>query len=185
MRDYLQKNGYRVVLTREPGGTPAGDRIRKILLDQRSELSPWCELFLYLADRANNIEYVIKPGLKQGVVVISDRYFDSTIAYQGAGRHIPFETLIKIRNLAPFNLMPDITVLIDLPVEVGLSRLKNLDRLEGEAMEFHKRVRGMYLKIAEIEKERFLVIDGTLSVEEIHNKIKERIAALLKVREDT
>jgi len=173
------------VLTREPGGTSSGKRIREILLDKKSELSPWCELSLYLADRANNLEYVIKPNLEQGNIVISDRYFDSTIAYQGAGRRIPFETIMELRKLPAFSLLPDITILLDLPVEVGLSRLKSLDRLEGEAMEFHKRVREMYLKIADMERERFLVINGTLPVEKIHDKIRERIEEMLKIREET
>lgn len=170
--DFFQSKKMECVLTHEPGGTDISEKIRELLLDNMNkEMFPLTELFLYFASRSQHTSQKIKPALETGHIVISDRYFDSSIAYQGEGRSIPKKTLIEINNFATSGLIPQITFLIDLPVEVGLERLSKKDRIEEEAVEFHDRVRGAYLTLARENPERIKILDGTKSVENIHKEI--------------
>ena len=170
--DFFQNKKMECVLTHEPGGTPISERIREILLDKKCrEMNPLTELFLYFASRSQHTGEKIKPLLKQGTIVISDRYFDSSIAYQGEGRSIPLKTIMEINQFATGGLIPQITFLIDLPVETGLSRIKTRDRIEEEALEFHNRVRGAYLTLARENHDRIKIIDGTKGVDDIHKEI--------------
>ena len=170
--DFFQSKKMECELTHEPGGTIISEKIRKILLDnQNKEMSSLTELFLYFASRSQHTSEKIKPLLKSGTIVISDRYYDSTIAYQGEGRSIPQKTLIEINSFATGGLIPHLTFLIDLPAEIGLSRIKNRDRIEDETMDFHNRVRGAYLTMARENPDRIKIIDGAKDIEDIHKEI--------------
>jgi dTMP kinase len=176
---WLEQEGETVVLSREPGGTELGKDLRKILLGHETgAISPRAEALLYAADRAHHVFSVIRPGLDRGDVVITDRYFDSSAAYQGAGRVLNPSEVARISRWATESLYPTLTILIDVPAVIGLARLKSLDRLEAEPREFHERVRQEFLQIALMDPERYLVIDGTQSVEEIHTEIIARVAEL-------
>jgi dTMP kinase len=176
---WLEQEGETVVLSREPGGTELGKDLRKILLGHETgAISPRAEALLYAADRAHHVFSVIRPGLDRGDVVITDRYFDSSAAYQGAGRVLNPSEVARISRWATESLYPTLTILIDVPAVIGLARLKSLDRLEAEPTEFHERVRQEFLQIALMDPERYLVVDGTQSVEEIHTEIIARVAEL-------
>lgn len=183
IREWCEERGREVVQSFEPGGTEFGKEIREIVLHSRGHITPRSEALLYAADRAHNIATVVRPALERGAVVIQDRYFDSSVAYQGAGRVLD---AVQIRDLslwATENLKPHLTVLLDLDPEVSRDRLnadnKRFDRLESEALDFHARVRQAYLDIANAEPERFLVIDATLPREEIRDRILERLGTLI------
>ncbi len=179
LAQWLEKEGETVLLSREPGGTELGKDLRKILLGHETgDISPRAEALLYAADRAHHVYAVIRPALDRGEVVISDRYFDSSTAYQGAGRVLNPTEVARISRWATESLYPTITVLIDLPAEIGLSRLQSRDRLEAESNDFHERVRQEYLQIAMMDPERYFVVDGTQSVEEINTQITARVAEL-------
>ncbi len=176
---WLEQEGETVVLSREPGGTELGKDLRKILLGHETGvISPRAEALLYAADRAHHVFSVIRPGLDRGDVVITDRYFDSSAAYQGAGRVLNPSEVARISRWATESLYPTLTILIDVPATIGLARLKSLDRLEAEPTEFHERVRQEFLQIAMMDPERYLVVDGTQTVEEIHTEIIVRVAEL-------
>ena len=176
---WLEQEGETVVLSREPGGTELGKDLRKILLGHETgAISPRAEALLYAADRAHHVFSVIRPGLDRGDVVITDRYFDSSAAYQGAGRVLNPSEVARISRWATESLYPTLTILIDVPATIGLARLKSRDRLEAEPREFHERVRQEFLQIALMDPERYLVVDGTQSVEEIHAEIIARVAEL-------
>ncbi|CAN2169342.1 enterobactin exporter EntS [Candidatus Nanopelagicaceae bacterium] len=176
---WLEQEGETVVLSREPGGTELGKDLRKILLGHETgAISPRAEALLYAADRAHHVFSVIRPGLDRGDVVITDRYFDSSAAYQGAGRVLNPSEVARISRWATESLYPTLTILIDVPATIGLARLKSLDRLEAEPTEFHERVRQEFLQIAMMDPERYLVVDGTQTVEEIHTEIIARVAEL-------
>jgi dTMP kinase len=176
---WLEQEGETVLLSREPGGTELGKDLRKILLGHETgAISPRAEALLYAADRAHHVFSVIRPGLDRGDVVITDRYFDSSAAYQGAGRVLNPSEVARISRWATESLYPTLTILIDVPAVIGLARLKSLDRLEAEPREFHERVRQEFLQIALMDPERYLVVDGTQSVEEIHTEIIARVAEL-------
>jgi dTMP kinase len=176
---WLEQEGETVVLSREPGGTILGKDLRKILLGHETgAISPRAEALLYAADRAHHVFSVIRPGLDRGDVVITDRYFDSSAAYQGAGRVLNPSEVARISRWATESLYPTLTILIDVPATIGLARLKSLDRLEAEPTEFHERVRQEFLQIAMMDPERYLVVDGTQTVEEIHAEIIARVAEL-------
>jgi dTMP kinase len=176
---WLEQEGETVVLSREPGGTELGKDLRKILLGHETGvISPRAEALLYAADRAHHVFSVIRPGLDRGDVVITDRYFDSSAAYQGAGRVLNPSEVARISRWATESLYPTLTILIDVPAEIGLGRLQSRDRLEAEPTEFHERVRQEFLQIALMDPERYLVVDGTQSVEEIHTEIIARVAEL-------
>ena len=179
LQKWLEQEGETVVLSREPGGTDLGKDLRKILLGHETGIiSPRAEALLYAADRAHHVFSVIRPGLDRGDVVITDRYFDSSAAYQGAGRILNPSEVARISRWATESLYPTLTILIDVPAEVGLSRLQSRDRLEAEPTEFHERVRQEFLQIAMMDPERYFVVDGTQSVEEIHTQIIARVAEL-------
>ncbi|MDI6890725.1 MAG: dTMP kinase [Thermodesulfovibrionales bacterium] len=173
--EYLAKEGCKVILTEEPGGTRIGLKIRDLLLSAENRgMTPVSELLLYNASRAQHIKEVILPALKIGSVVITDRFIDSTVAYQGYGRGIDLKLIDFIERIVTEGLKPDITLLLDLDVEIGLKRNRGInktDRLELEDLEFHKRVRDGYLEIAAKEPERIKLIDASESIEEVYNKI--------------
>ena len=174
---WLEQEGETVVLSREPGGTELGKDLRKILLGHETGvISPRAEALLYAADRAHHVFSVIRPSLDRGDVVITDRYFDSSAAYQGAGRVLNPSEVARISRWATESLYPTLTILIDVPAEIGLGRLQARDRLEAEPTEFHERVRQEFLQIAMMDPERYLVVDGTQTVEEIHTEIIARVA---------
>ncbi len=176
---WLEQEGETVLLSREPGGTELGKDLRKILLGHETgDISPRAEALLYAADRAHHVYSVIRPALDRGEVVISDRYFDSSAAYQGAGRVLNPTEVARISRWATESLYPTLTILIDVPAEIGLSRLQSRDRLEAESNDFHERVRQEYLQIAMMDPERYFVVDGTQSVEEINTQITARVAKL-------
>jgi dTMP kinase len=179
LAQWLEREGETVLLSREPGGTELGKDLRKILLGHETgDISPRAEALLYAADRAHHVYSVIRPALDRGEVVISDRYFDSSAAYQGAGRVLNPTEVARISRWATESLYPTLTILIDLPAEIGLGRLQSRDRLEAESNDFHERVRQEYLQIAMMDPERYFVVDGTQSVEEINNQITARVAEL-------
>ena len=166
--DYLKGKGLKVYLTKEPGGTKIGLKIREILLSEWKEKLPSiAELLLYEADRNIHIHNVIKPLLKKGYIVISDRFYHSTIAYQCYGRGIDYRIIKMLNNLATEGIKPDITFLLDLPVEEAFKRLnREKDRIEKEDMEFHKRVRDGFLDIAKKE-DNIIVLDGMKNIDDI------------------
>jgi dTMP kinase len=176
---WLEQEGETVLLSREPGGTELGKDLRKILLGHETgDISPRAEALLYAADRAHHVYSVIRPALDRGEVVISDRYFDSSAAYQGAGRVLNPTEVARISRWATESLYPTLTILIDLPAEIGLGRLQSRDRLEAESNDFHERVRQEFLQIAMIDPERYFVVEGTQSVEEINIQITARVGEL-------
>lgn len=187
---HLQRLGYEVLCTREPGGTAIGDQIRQVLHDvKNTEMSARAEILLYSASRAQLVEQVILPHLAQGGVVLCDRYADSTYAYQGYGRRLDFETLRLITDFATKNLKPDLTIYLDVAVEEGLRRKSaanvsgqgewnRMDRLE---LEFHQRVRAGYLEMVQQEPGRWLIVDASAPVEEINGVICRRLEKVLSV----
>jgi dTMP kinase len=179
LAQWLEQEGETVLLSREPGGTELGKDLRKILLGHETgDISPRAEALLYAADRAHHVYSVIRPALDRGEVVISDRYFDSSAAYQGAGRVLNPTEVARISRWATESLYPTLTILIDLPAEIGLGRLQSRDRLEAESNDFHERVRQEYLQIAMMDPERYFVVNGTQSVEDINTQINARVAEL-------
>ena len=173
--EYLRRSGYKVILTGEPGGTQIGLKIRDLLLSvENRKMTPVSELLLYNASRAQHIKEVILPALKKGFIVITDRFIDSTKAYQGYGRGIDLKLIEFLEKIVTEDIRPDLTLLLDLDVKIGLKRNRGInktDRLELEDVKFHKRVREGYLKIAAKELERIKLIDAAESIEEIHRKI--------------
>ncbi len=171
---YFEEHGLPYLSTREPGGTAIAEAIRKILLDPLcSEMLPETELLLYNASRVQHTGELILPALAQGKIVICDRYYDSTYAYQGAARKLDFSIIDTLTAYATFNTVPDLTILLDIPVEQGLARIKgrSLDRLEQEDVSFHQRVREQFLFIAKKHESRYLVLDGSLAPQKIHAQI--------------
>jgi len=184
LKEWLEKQGETVVLTREPGGTTLGNQIRQILLDNNTGvISPRSEALMYAADRAHHVYSVIRPALDRGDVVITDRYIDSSIAYQGAGRVLLPSEVSRISRWATESLTPSLTIILDLPAEIGLGRLHTTDRLESEPLNFHERVRQEYLNMAQIDPERYLVVDARQSIEQIHSTIIERVSTLAALKE--
>jgi len=180
LKEWFENEGRSVVLTREPGGTTLGKNLRKILLDNETgEIAPRSEALLYAADRAHHVYTLIRPALERGDVVITDRYFDSSIAYQGAGRVLSSSEVARINRWATESLFPTLTIILDQPADIGLSRIKNADRLESESIEFHNRVRQEYLQLAAMDPERYLVLDAQRPIIEIHQEITARITALI------
>lgn len=172
LAEYFTKNGKEVVLTREPGGKGLGEKVRDILLNYDGEVSDRCESFLFLADRAQNIDIIVNPAVKQGKIVLCDRHIDSTVAYQGYGRGLDIERINMLNNLATNGKKPDLTFVFDVDVETSMKRVgKEKDRMESAGVEFHNRVRQGYLELAKQEPQRIKVIDATKSIEEIHKKV--------------
>lgn len=181
LEGWLTEQGRTVVRTREPGGTAAGVEIREIVLHHRGDIAPRAEALLYAADRAHHIATVVRPALARGEVVVQDRYIDSSVAYQGAGRVLDAEQIRDLSLWAAEGLLPDLTILLDLDEEAARARLDTsrtrYDRLEAERSDFHARVRSAYLRLADDEPDRFLVVDASRPVEEIAAEIRDRLAA--------
>ena len=170
--EYLRSKGFTTLLTREPGGKGLGEKVREILLNYDGEVSSVCESFLFLADRAQNVDCIIKPAVKKGTIVLCDRHTDSTIAYQGYGRGVNMEELHRLNNIATSGMKPDLTFVFDIDVQTSQSRVgSEKDRMESSGIEFFERVRNGYLEIAKQEPERVKVIDSTKSIEEIHRQV--------------
>lgn len=179
LKAWLEQEGEKVVLSREPGGSDLGIEIRKILLSHATgEISPRAEALLYAADRAHHVFSVIRPALAAGQVVISDRYFDSSIAYQGAGRVLEPGEVARISRWATESLFPTLTIIIDLPAEIGLGRLKSKDRLEAQPLAFHERVRQEFLQLSMLDPERYFIVGGSKSIEDIHSAIITRVSEI-------
>ncbi|HEX4399956.1 MAG TPA: dTMP kinase [Galbitalea sp.] len=182
LAEWLEQQGQTVVLTREPGGTELGDEIRNIVLHRRGHIAPRAEALLYAADRAHHIATKVRPALERGEIVLQDRYLDSSVAYQGAGRVLVPDEVRRLSLWAAEELLPDLTVLLDLDESVGRDRLKvrtKYDRLEDEEQDFHARVRAAYLELAQNEPDRFLVLNATDSVESLAASIRDRVRVLL------
>ncbi len=180
---WLEAQGQTVVLTREPGGTDLGVELRNIVLHRKGFIAPRAEALLYAADRSHHIHSLVRPALERGEVVVQDRYLDSSVAYQGAGRVLDAEEVRELSLWATERLMPNLTVLLDVPASVAKARQaqteREYDRLEAEAEDFHTRVRESYLSLAAAEPERFLVVNGELPIEEIHQSIITKVSDLL------
>lgn len=180
--EWFTERGREVVFTREPGGTDLGAELREIVLHSRGHIAPRAEALLYAADRAHHIATLVRPALARGAVVIQDRYIDSSVAYQGAGRVLDPAEVRQVSEWATEGLAPDLTVLLDLDPEIGRQRLdadkKRFDRLEAEELEFHVRVRRAYLDMASREPDRFVVIDATLPQGDIVRHIVNRVESV-------
>jgi dTMP kinase len=184
LTEWLTAEGRLARATREPGGTPSGQAIRGIVLDHaHAALSARAEALLYAADRAQHVHEVVRPALDAGEVVITDRFVDSSLAYQGAGRTIPLEEVRMLSRWATDGLRPDLTVLLDLPPEEGLARARGraaADRLESESLDFHQRVRQTFLALAEADAGRYLVLDARRGPDELAAEIRLRVTELLR-----
>jgi dTMP kinase len=183
LAQYLTEQGFEVVVTREPGGTEISDMIREILLQPaNTRMTASTEALLYAASRAQHVLEVIKPALEQGKTVLSDRYIDSSVAYQVFGRGLPLEMVSEINIWASQGLKPDLTFLLEVPVEEGLKRAtkRTADRIEQEEIDFHHRVAEGYRWLAQKEKERIYSIDGLKTKEEIHCEIRKIVDGFIK-----
>jgi dTMP kinase len=177
---WLTERGHEVVATRQPGGTPVGAAVRAILLEPATgELSPRTEALLYAADKAEHVDTVVLPALQRGAVVVTDRYVDSTLAYQGAGRALTPDELQWLVDWATRGVRPALTVLLDVDVDTGSERLTGLDRLEAEPAEFHRRIRGRFRELAEAEPTRYLVLDAGAPADQISTAVRDRVQAVL------
>lgn len=180
---WLESRGQTVVLTREPGGTDLGVELRNLVMHRKGFIAPRAEALLYAADRSHHIHTLVRPALERGDIVVQDRYLDSSVAYQGAGRVLDPDEVRELSLWGTERLMPDLTVLLDVPASVAKARQaaedRDYDRLEAEAEDFHTRVRESYLALADAEPGRFLVVNGELPIEEIHQVIITRVSDLL------
>ena len=191
--NFFRKKGYEPIVTREPGDTKIGKKVRSILLDPKNnDMSPLCELFLYEADRAQHLFEVISPSLKAGKIVLCDRFIDATIVYQGIARGIDKDFIEKIHEIVVKDIKPDLTILFDLDFEIGLKRtfkaLENGERVlaetrfEQEKIEFHQKIRNGYLELAKKEKQRFFIVDASLNYDQVFEQIlsgiRERMGIL-------
>jgi len=180
---WLGERGRTVVRTREPGGTEVGELVRDIVLHHRGEIAPRAEALLYAADRAHHVATLVRPALARGEVVLQDRYLDSSVAYQGAGRVLDADEVRRLSLWATEGALPDLTILLDLDPAVARRRIdasdRPFDRLEAEAAEFHTRVREAFLALAGDEPDRFFVVDAALPVDEIAARIRARVEGLL------
>ncbi len=180
LQAYLLEKGHTVIRTLEPGGTELGQEIRHLLLHRKGDVAPRAEALLYAADRAHHVATKIRPALARGEIVLTDRFFDSSVAYQGAARDLDVNQVRDISLWAVDNLIPDLTILLDLPAEDAMSRRSQTgtepDRLEQEKVDFFERARQMYLELA--KEPRFLVVDARKSVDEIQSEIRARLAQL-------
>ncbi|WP_299056806.1 dTMP kinase [uncultured Nocardioides sp.] len=178
----LRASGHVVRPTYEPGDTPVGARLREILLDPATgDLAPRTEALIYAADKAEHVATVVEPALARGEVVVTDRYVDSTLAYQGAGRTLATDEVEHVARWATDDLRPDLTVLLDLDPTAGMARFTGRDRIEGAGEEFHVRVRQGFLDLAAADPGSYLVLDARAPVEETHAAVRERVEALLGV----
>jgi len=187
LADYLRSQGRKIIVTREPGGCPIADAIRRILLDpSNQQLSATAELLLYAAARAQHVEEVIRPALNKGTIVLCDRYIDATISYQGFGRGLDLTMIQQLNQVASAGILPNLTLLFDLPVATGLNRararnavaLEDEGRFEAESLAFHERVRSGYLQGAR-QEERFTIIDATGTPEQVSGRVTRVVDAFL------
>ncbi|MGO1545678.1 MAG: dTMP kinase [Gulosibacter sp.] len=189
LTEYLQDRGSEVLHTREPGGTDLGLALREAVLHSKNEIVPRAEALIYAADRANNIATRVRPAIERGVVVLQDRYLDSSVAYQGSGRDLGPKEIRDLSLWATEGLLPDLTVLLDIDPVEGRARMTagrgGLDRLEAESRAFHERVRAQFLALANAEPERFLVVDASAAPEAISAIVRGRVDALLAAVADT
>jgi len=183
LAQWLEDTGRTVVRTREPGGSEVGQLIRDIVLHHRGDIAPRAEALLYAADRAHHVATVVRPALRRGEIVLQDRYLDSSVAYQGAGRVLDATEIRDLSLWAAEGALPDLTILLDLDPAEARTRLdsadKPFDRLEAEQAEFHGRVRDAFRDLAAAEPDRFLVLDAAAAPEVIAERIRTRVAALL------
>lgn len=180
LREALEAEGHTVLLTFEPGDTPVGRTLREIVLSpETGELSDRTETLVYAADKAEHVDTVVWPALRRGEVVVTDRYVDSTLAYQGAGRSLDLAGLEQVARWATGDLRPHLTVVLDLAPDAGLSRFEGRDRIEGESLDFHERVRAAFLRLAAADADHYLVLDARLPVDEIAARVLERVRPLL------
>ena len=183
LEEYLTEKGYDVIITREPGGTKISEAIRGVILNRDfSEMDPVTEMLLYASARAQLVAEVIGPAIESGKAVISDRFVDSSVVYQGIARGLGIENVYSVNSHAIREFMPDVTFLLDLPAEEGIKRKKDqkeLDRMELESLEFHKNVAEGYRKLAALDTKRIKVIDATLPIDEIYGMIKNGVEQLL------
>ena len=185
LNSFLKQSGFDVVLTREPGGTDIGDKIRKILLDSKNiQMSYRAETLLFLASRAELVSKVIQPSLNQGKIIICDRFFDSTIAYQGIARQLGAEKILDMSLWATENIIPDLTFLLSIDVWECENRLKNgkkkKDRIEKEEIDFKSKIQEGYMQLAGKNKERFVIVDGCLDIESVFTVVKNNTLRVLK-----
>ena len=180
LADFLEEKGCAVLITREPGAEGLGEKIRELLLDYYGDVSQKCESFLFLADRAQHIDKIVKPAIENGVIVLCDRHTDSTIAYQGYGRGLNIEELNKLNNLATGGMKPDLTLLFDVNSETSMKRIGvQKDRMESAGLEFQKKVRAGYLELAKNEPQRIKILNSSKSIEELHQEVLNIIAGIL------
>jgi len=185
LNSFLKQSGFDVVLTREPGGTDIGDKIRKILLDSKNiQMSYRAETLLFLASRAELVSKVIQPSLNQGKIIICDRFFDSTIAYQGIARQLGAEKILDMSLWATENIIPDLTFLLSIDVCECENRIKNgkkkKDRIEKEEIDFKSKIQEGYMQLAGQNKERFVIVDGCLEIESVFAVVKSNTLRVLK-----
>ncbi len=180
LRDWLVAEGYAVRLTFEPGDTAVGREVRRIVLSpETGALADRTEALLYAADKAEHVETLVLPALERGEVVITDRYVDSTLAYQGAGRSLDVAEVEAVARWATGDLRPHLTVVLDLEPETGLGRFAGRDRIEGESVEFHRRVREAFVTMAAADPDHYLVLDARAAVEEIGDRVRAAVEPLL------
>lgn len=180
LKEYLTSRGYEIVVTREPGGKGLGEKLREILLNYDGEVSDRCEAFLYLADRAQNIDTIIKPAINSGKIVLCDRHTDSSVAYQGYGREQNIDNINMLNELAVNGVHPDLTIVFDIDTETSMARVgAEKDRLESAGIEFHKRVRNGYLEIAKKNPQRIKVVDASQAIEEVQRDVIKIIEEVL------
>ncbi len=181
LKDYLEKNSYNVIVTREPGAKGLGEKLRNILLNYDGEVSNQCESFLFLADRAQNVETIVLPAIKEGKIVLCDRHTDSTVAYQGYGRGLDLEQINYLNNIATCGVKPDLTLVFDVDIETSQKRVgAEKDRMEKSGTEFFNRVRTGYLELAKSEPDRVKVVNSTHSIEEVFNDVLNIVIETLK-----
>lgn len=180
LAEELRRRGRRVVVTRDPGGTRAGEAIRRLLLEQDEPLCPEAEIALFFADRAQNLAEVVRPALARGDIVVGDRFTDSTLAYQGHARGLGTERILAVDRGVTGGFRPHLTLVLDLPAEAGLRRLERPDRIEREAEQFHERVRAGFLAIAEEEPSRVTVIDAAAPPDAVFAEIRRAVEARLR-----
>ena len=180
LKDYLENNGYKVILTREPGAKGLGEKLREILLNYDGEVSSNCESFLFLADRAQHIDTIIKPAIQNGTVVLCDRHTDSTVAYQGYGRSLDIDQIKHLNDIATSGVKPDITFILDIDIETSLTRIgKGRDRMENSGREFFERVRNGYIEISKQEPERVKLLNGKDTIDNLNKQIIDSVQKIL------
>lgn len=184
IKSFLEQKGFDVVITREPGALDIGQKIRNILLHHEGIVADRCEMFLFLADRAQHVETFIKPAIEQGKIVLCDRHIDSTIAYQGYGRGQDIDLLKKLNDIAVNGLTPDLTLLFDVSTEVAQERVgSEKDRMESAGIEFHKKVRNGYLELQKEQPQRIKIVNANNSISEVFEDTKKIVTDLIQKKQ--